>query len=325
MAWNRNSRSYGEETAQLPDAMETTTTTTTSTSSTTSSFRSRHSSLSSGRHSYNLRDAEEGRCQNANGGSDITEASSVTSENGENPDPFRIGPSLLVLTPQMSHPDPDMFPDAPADGRPANFGVVIPGVYRSGYPTKDDFSYLQGLELKTVVTLVKKDELDDGLGEFATENGINQIIFNIKGTKKEAIAPSAMRMILEVVLNPNNYPLLIHCNRGKHRTGCVVASMRMTAGWENHHALSEYRAYAEPKVRDCDVEYITNLDASLVRPRLLPLPPMPGAMAVGNNDQPRLAVTQTRGIKRAVTFGLIVLVCLISGHRFMAGSSLRVP
>lgn len=39
----------------------------------------------------------------------------------------------------------------PSEGRPTNFGVVFPGVYRSSQPTPDDFVFLQQLGLKTVV------------------------------------------------------------------------------------------------------------------------------------------------------------------------------
>lgn len=43
------------------------------------------------------------------------------------------------------------YPAAPLEGRPLNFGVVIPGLYRSSYPKPQDYEYLKSLELKTVV------------------------------------------------------------------------------------------------------------------------------------------------------------------------------
>ena len=46
---------------------------------------------------------------------------------------------------------PSEHPPAPLNGRPLNFGVVVPGVYRSSYPKPADFEYLRGLELKTIV------------------------------------------------------------------------------------------------------------------------------------------------------------------------------
>ena len=35
--------------------------------------------------------------------------------------------------------------------RPHNFGLVLPGVYRSSYPKAEDYEFIQGLKLKTIV------------------------------------------------------------------------------------------------------------------------------------------------------------------------------
>jgi hypothetical protein len=37
------------------------------------------------------------------------------------------------------------------EGRPLNFGIVVPGIYRSGYPQTEDHDYLRSLGLKTIV------------------------------------------------------------------------------------------------------------------------------------------------------------------------------
>jgi tyrosine-protein phosphatase SIW14 len=55
--------------------------------------------------------------------------------------------SVISIT---TDPAPE-FPLAPMEGRPINFGVVVPGVYRSSYPKADDYAFLKGLKLKTVV------------------------------------------------------------------------------------------------------------------------------------------------------------------------------
>lgn len=39
----------------------------------------------------------------------------------------------------------------PAAGRPINFGIVVPGVYRSSFPQAEDYPFVEGLKLKTVV------------------------------------------------------------------------------------------------------------------------------------------------------------------------------
>ena len=123
----------------------------------------------------------------------------------------------------------------------------------------------------------------------------------MKGTKKETIQPSTMRSILDLTLDQHNYPLLIHCNHGKHRTGCVVAAMRKTAGWDNCATVDEYRSFAEPKVRDQDIEYITALQPAMLH--RLELAPMS-----------RFTHSQVRAFFRAVLFTTFVLVLwLVSG------------
>ena len=153
---------------------------------------------------------------------------------------------------------------------PINFGVVIPGIYRSGYPEASDFPFIQSLKLKTIVTLVNKD-MPDGYQQFMDKNGITHRVFDMAGTKKEVIPLSLMRSIATVVLNRENHPLLIHCNHGKHRTGCVVAVIRKHNAWEVNAIIKEYTQFAEPKVRDTDIDYIRNFqvaDISCVSTRL---------------------------------------------------------
>ena len=36
--------------------------------------------------------------------------------------------------------------------------------------------------------------------------------------------------------------------------------IRKYAGWDLSRILDEYKAFAEPKIRDCDIEYITAFD-----------------------------------------------------------------
>lgn len=78
------------------------------------------------------------------------------------------------------------------------------------------------------------------------------------GTKKADIPVEMMQSILRLVVDKRNYPLLIHCNHGKHRTGCVVGVLRKFNGWDTPSILAEYTKYAEPKIREADVEYLTN-------------------------------------------------------------------
>ncbi|KAI0972887.1 tyrosine phosphatase family-domain-containing protein [Xylaria arbuscula] len=142
---------------------------------------------------------------------------------------------------------------------PINFSTVCDGLYRSGYPETPDYPFLQSLGLKTIVTLVDK-ELPDGYQEFMRDNQITHRIFDMAGTKKEDIPIEMMRSIHAVVSDRANYPLLVHCKQGRHRTGCVVGVLRKSNQWNIDCIIDEYTAHAEPKVRDVDIKYLNEFE-----------------------------------------------------------------
>lgn len=61
-----------------------------------------------------------------------------------------------------------------------------------------------------------------------------------------------------------NYPLYIHCNQGRHRTGCVVACLRKIQRWPIEDILTEYKTYADPKARPGDIRLIRAFDPDAV-------------------------------------------------------------
>ncbi|KAK4101100.1 hypothetical protein N658DRAFT_80285 [Parathielavia hyrcaniae] len=168
-------------------------------------------------------------------------------------------PQTTAMQKQADHWTRMLDEILPASHPPGNFGVVVPGVYRSSFPQPEDYAFIQALRLKTIITLVQK-EFPKGYGAFLHKSGINHLVFDMKGTKKEGIPFSTMKSILRIVLDRRNHPLLIHCNHGKHRTGCVVGAIRKLSGWKLGNIIGEYRTFAEPKVRDCDIDYITDFE-----------------------------------------------------------------
>lgn len=65
-------------------------------------------------------------------------------------------------------------------------------------------------------------------------------------------------------INPLNHPVWIHCNQGRHRTGCVVACIRKIQLWPIDEILEEYQTYANPKPRDGDIQLIKDFDPEWV-------------------------------------------------------------
>ena len=126
------------------------------------------------------------------------------------------------------------------DLAPANFAVVAPGIYRSSYPSEPHYTKLADLELKTIITLVP-ELLPFSYANFISSNGIIHHHIPILANKDEDKYTDAatVNTIMEMLLDRENYPMLIHCNKGKHRTGCMTAcSARLPVGRTRHVSRS---------------------------------------------------------------------------------------
>ncbi|KAL4889032.1 tyrosine phosphatase family-domain-containing protein [Aspergillus ambiguus] len=160
-------------------------------------------------------------------------------------------------------------PVGPEFNPPPNFGEVVKGVYRSGYPSDWHLPSLKKLNLRSVLTLVEESSAIPNYTHILKDNGINHFRIKVHPNKDPAIKTSQQTMndILEILLNKANHPILVHCNKGKHRTGCVVACFRKLQGWHHDDVINEYLKYACPKSRVLDLEYIGAFDPSTLAPR----------------------------------------------------------
>lgn len=154
---------------------------------------------------------------------------------------------------------------------PFNFAMVHRGVYRSGYPTKKNFAFLRRLGIRTVVYLCP-EPYPEANRKFLRSIGARLMQFGLAGNKEPYVdIPDESLVVtsaLKIVSDPANHPVLIHCNKGKHRTGCVVGCFRRTQRWALTSVVEEYRRYSAPKNRFMDEQFI-----ELWNPRMMELPP----------------------------------------------------
>lgn len=155
------------------------------------------------------------------------------------------------------HPPERLTPLLP----PANFGAVDDHhIFRSSFPLPENFSFLKSLKLKTILTLVP-EPFPPEYTEFLNDAGIQQIVVSLPANKDHVkIQSMMMHEALAVVMDRQYHPLLIHCNKGKHRTGCVVGSFRRVQGESISELLSEYHDYADPKARVLDEAFLKSFD-----------------------------------------------------------------
>jgi tyrosine-protein phosphatase SIW14 len=161
-----------------------------------------------------------------------------------------------------------------------NFHVVEDGIlYRSAQVSLPGFQRLfHDYRFRAVVCIRNGDKADDQAEEkFCRENGIRFVRIPPKqwSSELDGIVPAedGLRTFLDVMDDPSNHPVLIHCFAGTHRTGAYVAVYRMERdGWSNEKAMQEVRSYGyvrlEPNL-DRDVfeylrEYRPHLPRSLV-------------------------------------------------------------
>ncbi|KAK0740770.1 tyrosine phosphatase family-domain-containing protein [Schizothecium vesticola] len=198
-----------------------------------------------------------------------------------------------------------------AAGQPQNFGVIVPGIlFRSSFPQANNYAFLEGLKLKTIVTLVQKD-FSPHFFDFVAKNGIKHHIVDMKGTKKEEIPAHTMAAILQLVLDEQHHPLLIHCKQGRHRTGCVVGAVRKVTGWNIGDILDEYKSYAQPKPRDCDIDYLTGFQP-VASPKCAAehAAAFPHFAAVRHSARPSITFGELSW-RRRVTLGLTMIILAV--------------
>ncbi|XP_021735269.1 probable tyrosine-protein phosphatase At1g05000 isoform X2 [Chenopodium quinoa] len=146
---------------------------------------------------------------------------------------------------------------------PLNFSFVDNGVFRSGFPEPPNFPFLQSLGLRSIIYLCPEPYPETNL-EFIKNNGIKLYQFGIEGHKEPFvnIPDAAIREALKVLLDVRNHPVLIHCKRGKHRTGCLVGCLRKLQKWCLSSIFDEYQRFAAAKARVSDQRFIELFDTS---------------------------------------------------------------
>ena len=140
-----------------------------------------------------------------------------------------------------------------------NFHVVREGMlYRSGQLTQGGLKrVIHDYRIKTVVTLRSghfpgEPPPDQAEEEFCNKEEIKY--FRLPQQPWEASdgsVPNEINVVQfrEIMNDPANYPVLVHCLAGKHRTGAMCAVFRMEHDhWTNQEALDELRMFGFDKL-----------------------------------------------------------------------------
>lgn len=116
------------------------------------------------------------------------------------------------------------------------FERVAPGLYRGGQPTLAGLGFLKWRGIRTVVNL--REELDER--PLVEKLGFKYV--HIPLDVGEPVSDQARQKFFDVVNDPANQPVFVHCRRGADRTGVMIGFYRIAVeGWDAGRAYKEAR------------------------------------------------------------------------------------
>jgi tyrosine-protein phosphatase SIW14 len=142
-----------------------------------------------------------------------------------------------------------------------NFHVVREGVlYRSGQLSLNGLAQVvHDFRIRTVVSLRDahvpgNEPPDKGEEEWCVKEELNYFRMAPRPwIAGDGSVPNEINVVkfCEIMNNPANYPVLVHCLAGKHRTGAMCAVYRMEHDhWNNRQAIEELDRYGYDNIQE---------------------------------------------------------------------------
>jgi len=121
-----------------------------------------------------------------------------------------------------------------------NFGRINDNYFRGAQPKGTDSRDLAAVGVKTVIDL----QADGPSTEAGAVKAAGMNFIRIGMTTTKAPTEAQVARFLEIVNDPENQPVFVHCAGGRHRTGTMTALYRMTnEGWTPAQAYNEMKQY----------------------------------------------------------------------------------
>mmetsp|Transcript_10442 Transcript_10442/g.22664 ORF Transcript_10442/g.22664 Transcript_10442/m.22664 type:complete len:223 (+) Transcript_10442:38-706(+) len=138
-------------------------------------------------------------------------------------------------------------------------------VYRGGYPSLRNFTFLKRLGLSTIISLVKggRDGITLDLFQFCESEGITLVIVNVES---KILNKNVVSELLSILMDTSQLPAYIHCSDGGESTGTLVMCLRVLQKWSFGSMLSEYTRYVKDGVVSSGVKnVVSSFNAEAVR------------------------------------------------------------
>jgi len=154
---------------------------------------------------------------------------------------------------------------------PFRLAIVEEGIYRAAYPQSRNLDFLKRLGLRTLISLLPSPPSED-LQQFCKEQKIRHMYFEVERPKDEVtVEESLVVQLLEVFIQPDNLPLLLHCLDGSNVTGEVVMCLRKLQNWNLSVTTTEFTRFTRGhSIMSVESEFVENFRAEIKIPLQIP-------------------------------------------------------
>jgi tyrosine-protein phosphatase SIW14 len=136
-----------------------------------------------------------------------------------------------------------------------NFHRVNEHLYRGGQPLPGGIQRITALKIKTVINLRGEDEKSRVEEEEAKAAGVRYYSVPLPGFGRPS--DEQVEEVLEIINDPQNWPVFVHCHHGEDRTGTIIAIYRISHdGWTSEQAKKEAKSFGMSRFQFGMKDYI---------------------------------------------------------------------
>ena len=144
--------------------------------------------------------------------------------------------------------------------------------------------------------------------KFLAKTNIQYFHLPVKGNKLhcEEMDRGKTKRALSLLIDTRNYPIIVHCRSGKHRSGALIGCLRVLQGWDLSPACDEYVLFCKHKQRYVDKQFIERFDPRSLADVLPPPEYLPPWL-------PKDCTTFPSPLERAITSGQVLASAFEAG------------
>jgi len=147
---------------------------------------------------------------------------------------------------------------------PFRFGIVEEGLFRGAYPTDRNCRFLRRLKLRTLVSLTPKKPNKVVSGFCEQESIVNKHFTVPKFKDDMTISSSQVVQILQMIIDPENLPLYIHCLDGANITGAIIMCLRKLQNWNLSTIFTEFSRFTRANyIASAESEFVETFRAEI--------------------------------------------------------------